>query len=98
MYTHTHTHTPFLCSAWKWLLRAETLCFKFLKKKIYEVVLDYILSFYSIIGSQHNGDALPKNYKNYNKKMGKEQPEKYWNIRGTENVRYKDKTRDQGRA
>jgi len=30
--------------------------------------------------------------------MEKEQPEKYWNNSGTENVRYKDKTCDQERA
>ena len=26
-------------------------------------MLDYILSLYLITGSEHNGDALPKNYK-----------------------------------
>jgi hypothetical protein len=30
--------------------------------------------------------------------MEKQQPEKYWNIKGAENVGYKDKTCDQGRA
>jgi uncharacterized lipoprotein YehR (DUF1307 family) len=31
-------------------------------------------------------------------KMEKQQPEKYRNIKGTENVRYKDKTSGQGRT
>jgi len=33
------------------------------KQKIITVVLDHILSPYLITGSEHNGDALPKNYK-----------------------------------
>ena len=62
-------------------------------------MLDYILSLYSIIGLQDNEDALSKNYKkNITKKnLEKQQPEKYWNIKGSENGRYKDKTCDQGR-
>jgi hypothetical protein len=34
-----------------------------LKNKIILVLLDYILSLYLIIRSEHNGDALPKIYK-----------------------------------
>jgi hypothetical protein len=30
-------------------------------------MLDYIFSLYSIIGSQYNGDTVPKNYKNITK-------------------------------
>jgi len=38
---------------------------KILKQKINTstVVLDHMLSSYLITGSEHNGDALPKNYK-----------------------------------
>ena len=36
---------------------------KILKQKINTVVLDHMLSPYLITGSEHNGDALPKNYK-----------------------------------
>jgi len=37
-----------------------------LKKKINKFVLEYFSSLHVIIGSEHNGDALSKNYKPYN--------------------------------
>ena len=36
---------------------------KILKQKINTFVLDHTLLPYLITGSKHNGDALPKNYK-----------------------------------